>query len=58
MDKTEKSMTHETKEIMKINNKNHFYVSQLFLLKEGFQVKDANIILELIDKGVFQALGN
>jgi len=54
----EKSMINKAKEIMKINNTNHFYVSQLFSHKEGFQVKDANIILELIDKGVFQALSN
>jgi len=51
-------MLNKAKEMMKINNMNHFYVSQLFSLKEGFQVKDAEIILELINKEIFQAIGN
>ncbi|MFX1357002.1 MAG: hypothetical protein ACFFA8_06920 [Promethearchaeota archaeon] len=58
MNKTEKSMISKAKEIMKISNTNHFYVSKLFSLKEGFQVKDANIILELINKAIFQTLDN
>ncbi|MFX0059764.1 MAG: hypothetical protein ACFE85_13775 [Candidatus Hodarchaeota archaeon] len=58
MNQAKKVMINKAKEIMKKNNTNHFYVSQLFSLKEGFQVKDADIILELINKEIFQAIGN
>jgi hypothetical protein len=54
----EKAVVNEAKEIMKSNNISYFYVSQLFSLKEGFQVKDAEIILDLINKGIFQAVDN
>jgi len=48
----QKSVIKKIKSIMKQNNSDHFYVSQLFSEKKGFQLGWGVSILKLIDKGV------
>jgi len=39
---------------MKKRNADYFFVSHLLTTKKGFQVKDAETILKLIEKKIFQ----
>jgi hypothetical protein len=50
----EKVMINRALEIMKEKNADYFFVSFLLTKKKGFQVKDAETILNLIHKKIFQ----
>jgi hypothetical protein len=50
----EKAMINRAKDIMKMKNTNYFFVSYMLYTKKGFQIKDAEILLDLIDKKVFK----
>jgi len=50
----EKSMISKAQSMMKLKNTDYFFVSNLLSTKKGFQVKDAEIILKLINKKIFQ----
>ncbi len=50
----EKSLINTAEKIMKKRNADYFFVSHLLTTKKGFQVKDAETILNLIDKKIFQ----
>lgn len=50
----EKSMVRRAKAIMKKQNKDYFTVSSLLSIRKDFNAKDAEIILNLIRKKVFQ----
>jgi len=50
----EKSLISRAQSIMKKKNTGYFFVSNLLSTKKGFQVKDAETILKLIDKKIFQ----
>ena len=50
----EKAMINRALEVMKEKETNHFFVSLLLAKKKGFQVKDAETILNLIHKKIFQ----
>ena len=50
----EKSMISKAQSMMKLKNADYFFVSNLLSTKKGFQVKDAEIILKLINKKIFQ----
>jgi hypothetical protein len=50
----EKSLISRAINIMEKKNTNYFFVSHLLSTKKGFQVKDAETILKLIDKKIFQ----
>ncbi|MHA1912772.1 MAG: hypothetical protein ACW986_01395 [Promethearchaeota archaeon] len=50
----EKSMINRAKDIMKMKNTDYFFVSYMLYTKKGFQTKDAEILLNLIDKKIFQ----
>ncbi|MHA2397813.1 MAG: hypothetical protein ACXADU_02855 [Promethearchaeota archaeon] len=50
----EKSMINRAKDIMKMKKTDYFFVSYMLYAKKGFQVKDAEILLNLIEKKVFQ----
>jgi hypothetical protein len=50
----EKAIISRAEKIMKKRNSDYFFVSQLLSTKKGFQVKDAETILNLIEKKIFQ----
>ena len=50
----EKSLINRAESVMKKRNADYFFVSQLLSTKKGFQVKDAETILKLIEKKIFQ----
>jgi hypothetical protein len=50
----EKSLINRAQSIMKKRNIDYFFVSSLLSTKKGFQVKDAEMILNLIEKKMFQ----
>ncbi len=50
----EKSMMNKAKSIMKKKNTDYFTVTSLLSIKKGFYAKEAEIILNLIQKKVFQ----
>lgn len=50
----EKSMISRALSMMKLKNTDYFFVSDLLSTRKGFQVKDAEIILKLINKKIFQ----
>ena len=52
----EKAMINRTLEIMKEKDTDYFYVSFLLAKKKGFQVRDAETILNLIHKRIFQPI--
>jgi len=52
----EKSIINRARSIMKEKNVNYFFVSNLISKERGFQVKEAEIILNLIVKKIFKPL--
>jgi hypothetical protein len=50
----EKSMMNKAKSIMKKKNTDYFIVTNLLSIRKGFYAKEAEIILKLIQKKVFQ----
>jgi hypothetical protein len=50
----EKSMINRAKDIMKMRKTDYFFVSYLLYAKKGIQIKDAETILNLIEKKIFQ----
>lgn len=52
----EKTMINRALEIMKEKNTDYFFVSFLLSKKKGFQVRDAETILKLINKKIFQPI--
>lgn len=52
----EKTMINRALEIMKEKNTDYFFVSFLLAKKKGFQVRDAETILKLINKKIFQPI--
>jgi hypothetical protein len=50
----EKILINRAQSIMKKRNNDYFFVSYLLSTKKGFQVKDAETILNLIEKKIFQ----
>ncbi len=50
----EKSMVNKAKSVMKKKNINYFIVTDLLSIRKGFSAKEAEIILNLIQKTVFQ----
>ena len=53
MTSMQKSVVNKVKSIIKQNDSDYFYVSQLFTEKKGFQLGWGVSILKLIDKGIF-----
>jgi hypothetical protein len=56
MKSDERAMINRVQEIMKEKDTDYFFVSFLLAKKKGFQVKDAETILNLINKRIFQPL--
>ena len=56
MKSDERAMINRVQEIMKEKDTDYFFVSFLLAKKKGFQVKDAETILNLINKKIFQPL--
>ncbi|MHA1526794.1 MAG: hypothetical protein ACTSQD_07170, partial [Promethearchaeota archaeon] len=56
LDSAEKSITEKAESLMKKNNTDHFYVSHLMGTSKEFNVKNAEIILKLIEKKVFRPI--
>ncbi len=52
----QKSKINQAKKIMKEKGVNYFFTSQLLSEKKGFQAQDAETILKLIDKTIFQPI--
>ncbi len=52
----EKIIINRALELMKEKKTDHFFVSSLHEKKKGFQLRDAETILNLIQKGVFQPI--
>jgi hypothetical protein len=50
----EKALIRSAENLMKKRNTDYIFVSQLLSTKKGFQVKDAETILKLIEKKIFQ----
>ncbi len=50
----EKLMINRAKEVMKMRKTDYFFLSYLLYAKKGFQVKDAETVLNLISKKIFQ----
>ncbi len=50
----ENALINRAQSIMKKKNTDYFFVSNLLSTKKGFQVKDAETILKLIEKKIFQ----
>lgn len=50
----EKAMIKRAEEIMKMRKTDYFFLSYLLYAKKGFQVKDAETVLNLIGKKIFQ----
>ena len=51
----EKEIVNLASKIMKNNNKNYFYISQIFEVKKS-NIKNIKIIIDLIDKGIFNPI--
>lgn len=49
----EKSIIERAKSILKERKSDHFYASNFFTKKKKFQIKDAEVILNLIQKNIF-----
>ena len=56
LNSAEKSLANKALNIMKKNNTDHFFVSYLMGTAKEFNVKNAEIILKLIEKKVFQPI--
>jgi hypothetical protein len=52
----EKSMLNRARSFMKKKNTNYFIVTNLLSIRKGFYAKEAEIILNLIKKKVFQPI--
>lgn len=52
----EKNLLNRAHSIMKVKNASYFFVSSLISQERGFQVKEAELILKLIEKDVFQPI--
>ena len=50
----EKAIINRAKEVMKMRKTDYFFLSYLLYAKKGFQVKDAETVLNLISKKIFQ----
>ncbi|MBA7544162.1 hypothetical protein ES705_36510 [subsurface metagenome] len=50
----EKAIINRAKEVMKMRKTDYFFLSYLLYAKKGFQVKDAETVLSLISKKIFQ----
>jgi len=50
----EKVIINRAKEVMKMRKTDYFFLSYLLYAKKGFQVKDAETVLNLISKKIFQ----
>ncbi|MFX1376189.1 MAG: hypothetical protein ACFFA0_10275 [Promethearchaeota archaeon] len=50
----EKAMINRAKDVMKMKNVDYFFLSYLLYARKGFQIKDAETVLKLIDKRIFQ----
>ncbi len=56
LDSAEKSITNKAQRVMKKNKTEYFYVSHLMGMSKEFNVKNAEIILKLIEKKVFRPI--
>ena len=56
LDSAEKSLRNKAQSVMKKNKSEYFYVSQLMGMSKEFNVKNAEIILKLIEKKVFRPI--
>lgn len=56
LDSAEKSLTNMAQRVMKKKKSDYFYVSQLMGMSKEFNVKNAEIILKLIEKKVFRPI--
>ena len=56
LNSAEKSLANKALSIMKKNNADHFFVSYLMGKAKEFNVKNAEIILKLIEKKVFRPI--
>lgn len=54
----EKSMVNRARDVMKTRKGDYFFVSNLMSQERGFQAKEAELILKLIDKNIFQPIQN
>ncbi len=52
----EKNIIKRAHDVMKVRNANYFFVSNLMSKERGFQVKEAELILKLIEKNIFQPI--
>lgn len=52
----EKNIVNRAHGVMKEKNANYFFVSSLISQERGFQVKEAELILKLIEKNIFQPI--
>ncbi|MFX1324534.1 MAG: hypothetical protein ACFE8N_06235 [Promethearchaeota archaeon] len=50
----EKSMINRAQDVMKMRKTDYFFVSYLLYAKKGLQMKDAETVLNLIEKKIFQ----
>ena len=50
----EKALITRAEEVMKMRKSDYFFLSYLLYAKKGFQIKDAETVLNLIDKKIFQ----
>ena len=50
----EKGIMNRALKLMKSGNTNYFFVSSLLSQKKTFEAKDAELILKLINKKIFQ----
>ncbi|MHA2287149.1 MAG: hypothetical protein ACXABG_00055 [Promethearchaeota archaeon] len=52
----EKNIINRAHSVMKAKNANYFFVSNLMSQEKGFQAKEAELILKLIEKNIFQPI--
>ncbi|MFX1345856.1 MAG: hypothetical protein ACFFAI_12170, partial [Promethearchaeota archaeon] len=50
----EKALINRAKDVMKMRKTDYFFLSYLLYARKGFQIKDAETVLKLIDKKIFQ----
>jgi len=50
----EKALINRAKEVMKMRKTDYFFLSYLLYAKKGFQIRDAETVLKLIEKKIFQ----
>jgi hypothetical protein len=50
----EKALINRAEEVMKMRKSDYFFLSYLLYAKKGFQIKDAETVLNLINKKIFQ----